>query len=81
MRFMIAAHVKAATGYSSVLNQILKEIEVAFAGASLGGAKSATFVEATPRETSEGGDTPAVRQTFTFEFFYVTAHNAPDVAL
>jgi hypothetical protein len=30
---------------------------------------------------AEGGDTPAVRQTFTFEFFYITAHDAPDVAL
>lgn len=81
MRFMIAAHVKAASGYSSVLNQILKEIEVAFAGAALGGAKWATLTDVSNRESSEGGDTPAVRQTFTFEFFYITAHDAPDVAL
>lgn len=81
MRFMIAAHVKAASGYSAVLNQILKELEIALAGTSLGGAKWATLTDVSTREVAEGGDTPAVRQTFTFEFYYITAHNAPDVAL
>jgi hypothetical protein len=80
MTLSIAAHVKAASGYSSLLNQILKEIEVALAGASLGGAKWAKLAQVAAREASEAGETPAVRQVFAFEFFYVTAHNAPDVA-
>lgn len=81
MRISFVAHVKATSGYSAQLNQILKELEVALAGASLGGAKYANYVEAGQREMSEGGDKNAVRQAFTYEFFYITAHNAPDVAL
>jgi hypothetical protein len=81
MRIAIAAHVKAASGYSTQLNQILKEIEFALSAAALGGAKWTTLVQVSTREVSEGGDTPALRQTFTFEFFYITAHDAPDVAL
>jgi hypothetical protein len=45
MRISFVAHVKAASGYSAQLNQILKELEVAIAGASLGGAKYASLVE------------------------------------
>jgi hypothetical protein len=81
MRIRFVAHVKAASGYSAQLNQILKEIEVGIAASGLGGAKHASFVEAAAREQAEGGDKPAVRQAFSFEFFYITAHNAPDVAL
>jgi hypothetical protein len=81
MRISFVAHVKAASGYSAQLNQILKELEVAIAGASLGGAKYASLVESAAREVSEGADKNAVRQAFIFEFFYITAHNAPDVAL
>lgn len=81
-RISIVAHVKAASAYSTQLNQILKELEVAFGTAvSLGGAKWVNLVEASSREVSEAGDKPTVRQSFVFEFFYVTAHDAPDVAL
>jgi hypothetical protein len=74
--------VKAASGYSAQLNQILKELELALSsGVSLGGAKYANLVEVAAREVSEGADQNAVRQAFSFEFFYITAHNAPDVAL
>lgn len=82
MTITFTAHVKATSGYSSTLNLILKEIEVALGAASnLGGAKWANFTGAGAREQSEAGDKPAVRQAFTFEFFYITAHTAPDVAL
>ena len=81
MKLRISAHVKALTGYSAQLNLILKEIEVALAGASLGGAKYATLVEVGAREASEAAEKPTVRQAFSFEFLYYTAHNAPDVAL
>ncbi len=81
MRMRIVAHVKAASGYSTTLNTILKEVETALAGASLGGAKYATLVEVAGREIDESGDLPTVRQAFSFECFYITAHNAPDVAL
>lgn len=81
MSVTFAAHVKAASGYSTQLNQILKEIEVALATSPLGGAKRANLTTVAGRETSEAGDKPAVRQAFTFEFSYNTAHNAPDIAL
>lgn len=81
MKVQIAAHVKAASSYSTTLNQILKEIEVALSSASLGGAKYATLVAVAGREVDESGDKPSLRQVFTFELFYLTAHNAPDVAL
>jgi len=81
MRLTVTAHVKALSGYSAALNEILKEVEVALAGAALGGAKYAALAEVGARELSEAGDAPAVRQAFVFEFLYYTAHNAPDVAL
>jgi hypothetical protein len=81
MRVAFTAHVKASSGYSAQLNQILKEIEVSIAAAALGGAKYAFLADVAPREVSEGAETPTVRQSFSFEFFYLTAHNAPDVAL
>jgi hypothetical protein len=82
MRITIAAHVKSASGYSTTLNTILSELETALGNtASLGGAKSAELVDIAQREVSEGSEKPMVRQAFVFEFFYITAHNAPDVAL
>jgi hypothetical protein len=82
MRITIAAHVKATSGYSATLNTILSELETALGNsASLGGAKSVELVEVAQREVAEGADKPTVRQSFGFEFFYITAHNAPDVAL
>lgn len=81
MRLKITAHVKASSGYSAQLNLILKEVEIAMAAASLGGAKYAHLVEVAARETAEAGDTPSVRQAFTFGLLYYTAPAAPDVAL
>ena len=80
LRLSIAAHVKTDSGYGTTLNLILKEIEVALAGASLGGAKYGTIVEEAAREIAGGGDTNIARQAFTFEFIYYTTHNTPDVA-
>jgi uncharacterized MnhB-related membrane protein len=77
----VTAHVKALAGYSATLNEILRQVEVALAGAALGGAKAASLVEVGARELSEAGEAPAVRQAFVFEFLYYTAHHAPDVAL
>lgn len=81
MRIRITAFVKSASGYSTLLNTILKEIEIAIAGAALGGAKYALLALVDPREVDESGEKSAVRQAFHFDFYYVTAHNAPDVAL
>jgi hypothetical protein len=82
MRVSIAAHVKATSGYSTTLNTILSELETALGNtASLGGAKEVNLVDVSQREIAEAADKPAVRQAFVFEFFYITAHNAPDVAL
>src|SRR3990167_11017929 len=50
MRLELTAHVKALTP-SPTLNKILKEIEIALAGASLGGAKYAHLIEVAGRET------------------------------
>jgi hypothetical protein len=81
MRLRITAHVKALTGYSALLNKILKEVEIALAGASLAGAKYTHLSEIGARESSAAGDTPVVRQSFNFNALYYTAQNAPDVAL
>jgi len=81
MRLSIEAHVKATSGYSAQLNLILKELEIALAGASLGGAKYAHLVEVGAREKSEAGDQPTLRQVFVFELLYYTAPGAPDTAL
>ncbi len=77
----IDAHVKAASGYDSTLTLILKELEIAIAGASLGGAKYGHIEEVGEIEVSEGADKPIAKQRFTFAFTYFTAFNAPDVAL
>ncbi len=83
MRITITAHVKAASGYSSTLNQILKEVEVALGapGVALGGAKHCTLSGVEAREISEGAELACVRQAFVFELPYYTQHSAPDVAL
>ena len=80
MRVRVQAHVKAGSTPGTTLNQILKEVEVAVAGASLAGAKYATLVEESEREVSEAAETRTVRQAFVFEVLYYTAHDAPDVA-
>ena len=46
MRLLVTAHVKAASGYDSTLNLILKECEVALAGARIASAMS--IAEAMP---------------------------------
>lgn len=82
MRLSVTAHVKKATGYSAEMNQILKEVEIAMAGASLlGGKADAQLAQVDERETAEGGDLPTVRQSFIFDVEYYTAAGAPDVAL
>ena len=80
LRLTIEAHVKLATGYGAKLNLILQEIEVALASASLGGAKYGHLTDEGAREVSAAGETRIARQSFTYEFYYVVAHNAPDVA-
>lgn len=81
MRVRIAAHVRSASGYSATLNLILQEVEVALAAAALGGAKYCALIEVAARDVSEAADITVVRQTFTFELPYYTAHDAPDTAL
>jgi len=81
MRLRVTAHVKAASGYSSSMNQILKEVEIAIAGATLAGAKDVSLVELAARETSQAADKPTVRQAFNFEVLYFTVAGAPDTAL
>lgn len=81
MTLQFVAHVKASSGYQSELNKILKEIEVVLEVSPLGGAKWALLTGVSEREQSEAGEKPAVRQTFSFEFFYVTERGVPDVAL
>jgi hypothetical protein len=80
MLLQVAAHVKAESSPGSTLNQILKEVEIALANANLAAAKYSQIVQVGPRETSEVQETKTVRQVFTFEVLYYTAHNAPDVA-
>lgn len=81
MRLKVTAHVKKAASQGAELNQILKEVEIALAGASLAGAKDVQLVEVAEREVAEGGDLPTVRQAFNFDVDYYTAAGAPDIAL
>jgi hypothetical protein len=80
MALKIAGHVKAAS-YSTALNQILKEVEIALSATLLSGKTYAQLTEVSAREVSEAGDLPTVRQEFRFEFVYYTLPAAPDVAL
>lgn len=81
MRLKIGAHVKSESAPGATLNQILKEVEIALATASLAGAKFCTLVQVGPREVSQAAETKTLRQQFDFEVRYLTAHRAPDVAL
>lgn len=81
MRLRVTAHVKAGSGYSSLLNQILKEVEIAIAGATLPGANDPRLVEVAAREVAEGAEQPTVSQAFIFEIVYFTAAGAPDIPL
>lgn len=81
LRVPIAAHVKAQSSPGATLNQILKELEVALAAASLAGAKSCFLVDVAEREISEVAETRTARQVFTFEIVYYTARGVPDTAL
>lgn len=81
MRLRVTAHVKALTGYSSTLNAILKECEIALAGAWSSACKYTTLTEVGARDKSEAAEHPVVRQSFSFEIVYITAHDAPDVPL
>lgn len=81
MAVRVTAHVKAASGTSAQLNLILKEVEIALAGASLGGAKYALLRQVGQREVSEATDLPTLRQAFDFDVLYYTARGTPDVAL
>lgn len=81
MGLTVTAHVKAASGYSALLNQILKEIEVKLAATAITGAKLVMLNAVLKRDKSTAGDQPVVRQAFVFEILYYTAQSAPDVAL
>lgn len=81
MRVTVTAHVKALSGASTQLNQILKELEIALALAPLGGAKYSVIASVAQRESSAAGDQPAKRQSFGFDLLYYTQHDVPDVAL
>src|SRR4051812_3471185 len=72
LRLRVVAHVKASSGYSALMNLILKEVEVALNNASLGGAKYAQLAQVGAREISEGADQPIVRQAFDFDLLYYT---------
>lgn len=80
MAIRVSAHVKALD-HAATLNKILKEIEIAVAAASMGGAKYAYPSLIGQRQNAAGGDTPVVRQDFNFTLLYYTAQSAPDAAL
>lgn len=81
MALRVTAHVKAASGTSALLNKILKEVEIAIAGATLTGAKFASLAGVGPRDKSQAAEQPTLRQSFHFEIVYYTAPAAPDTAL
>lgn len=80
LRVHVAAHVKTTSGYDTVLNLILKEVEVALAAANLSGGKYIVLAEVSEPEISEEGEKPVCRQDFVFEVPYYTQNGVPDVA-
>lgn len=81
MALTVTGHVKATTGFSATLNQILAEIETKFAITPITGAQLVALTKVAPREKSQATDQPTVRQAFNFEILYYTAAGAPTVAL
>lgn len=78
----IEACAQATADLDDVLDEICKEVETALGGAavSLGGAKSITLLD-TDISMSGDSEKPRGQAAMSWEVFYVTAENAPDVAL
>ena len=74
--------VKAKDNYDDTLDAICKEVEVAIAGDNTLGGKC-KWVQLTSTEIDMDGETeqPIAIARLSFQVFYITALNAPDVAL
>jgi hypothetical protein len=82
LQLVIEACVKAASGYEDTVDQIVKEVEQAFAAApTLGGLCKYMQLRKIETELSGEGEKPVAVATMTFDVPYYTALNAPDVAL
>lgn len=78
----VLVHVREADDYEDVLNEIIKEVEVALAPASVAGsfgAKAITLRNIDAPLTVQN-EVTYVQSAMNFEVFYLTAENAPDVA-
>ena len=73
--------VKATSTYDDTLDAICKEVEVAIAGDNTLGGKC-KWVQLTSTEIEMDGETeqPIAIVRLSFQVFYITALNAPDVA-
>jgi len=74
--------IKATSGFDDTADAICKEVETAIAGDNTLGGKC-KWVQLTSTEIELDGETeqPIVIVRLNFQVFYITALNAPDVAL
>lgn len=79
LELVVEACVKSNSSFDDTLDDIIKEVEAALAG-GLAGAKYVTL-KRIEIEASGDGDVPVGIGRMTFEVPYITAHDAPDVAL
>ena len=82
LRLRIVGVAKAVDDLDDVLDQIVKEVEIAIAGMSLTSlAEYVALSDIAEPEYAREVERPTGRVTMTFEAKYFTAANAPDVAL
>ena len=76
----VQACVKQVSGYEDLVDQIAKEVEIAFANNNTLGALAKWIVpHAIETELTGEGDKPIAIATLRFDVLYYTALNAPDV--
>lgn len=83
VRLHVTALARATADVEDVLDQICKEVEVALAMpcAALAGIAKIISLTDTDITVTGDGDRPVGQAALTYEVLYMTAENAPDVAL
>lgn len=82
MELIVIVAVKQNTGYRTEVNQIRKEVEIAFAGdQTLSGLCHYVFPASTSIELSGDADKPVAEATMTFSVRYFTKFSEPDIPL
>jgi len=79
---VIEAYVKATTNSDDTIDTITKEVEIALAAdTTLNGLAKDCYLESTEIDYNGEGEQPIGVASLNFNVSYITAENAPDVAL